>query len=139
MTKKIFGSLVTVTIPSIGIPPVVAKVDTGAWSGVLHCTDIRVIDNMLHFTPLGDEQFKASTNLYEYRLVRSASGHAEQRYLIPVTLAIEGKKYDTTLGLSDRGEMQREMLLGRKFLIENNILIDVGLTLDEDTEAEKYL
>lgn len=137
--REVFGSIETVAMPTLGIAAVIAKVDTGAWSGALHCTDIYEQDGALHFTPLGDSTLAISTTEYEKRLVRGAMGHAMQRYIIPVTLEIKGKIYETTVGLSDRQLLRREMLLGRRFLIENNILVDVTLTLDDDHEAEKYL
>ena len=138
MSRIILGSVTTVHIVDLNCD-VVAKVDTGAWSGVLHCTDIYEKGGTLYFTPLGNGALKQSTDEYEKRQVRSASGHADNRYLVPLTFSIDDVTYETVVGLNDRSDMQREMLLGRKFLIENNILVDVTLTLDEDYEAEKYL
>lgn len=94
---------------------------------------------MLHFTPLGDTALATTVAEYESRQVRGATGHVVERYIIPVTLVIKGKLYETTVGLSNRQLLRREMLLGRKFLIENNILVDVTLTLDDDHEAEMFL
>ena len=138
MDREVFGSIETIAIPSLGIE-VVAKVDTGAWSGALHCTAIREENGVLHFAPLGDAKLETSTTDFETREVRSASGHAERRYIIPVELVIKGKPYTTMIGLSDRTLMHREMLLGRKFLLENNILVDVLLTVDDDKEAQEDL
>ena len=139
MQRETFGSLETVDIPALDIRGIVAKVDTGAWSGALHCTNIFEEDGKLHFTPLGDGMRKQIVEEFEMRMVRSAMGHEVKRYLVPFTLEINGKTYHTVLGLSDRTLMMREMLLGRKFLIENNILVDVMRTLDDDHEAEMYL
>lgn len=136
--RETFGSIEPVTIMSCGAT-VQAKVDTGAWSGAIHCTDIAEKNNRLSFTLLGDVRFAMGTDEYEVRLVRSATGHEVKRYIVPFTLEIKGKTYHTILGLSDRTLMQREMLLGRKFLIENNILVDVRRTLDDDYEAEMFL
>src|SRR5699024_8860261 len=96
-------------------------------------------NDTLYFTPLGDPDLAASTSEYETRTVRGAMGHAMRRYIIPVTLEIKGKMYETTVGLSDRQMLKREMLLGRKFLIENDILVDVTRTLNDDHEAEMFL
>jgi hypothetical protein len=139
MERVTFGSVVSVDIPSLNIEGITAKVDTGAWSGALHCTRIREENGTLYFTPLGDKRYSTSTKDFEVRQVRSATGHTQDRYIIPLELHIEGKKYHCGLGLSNRSQMQREMLLGRKFLIENNILVDVALTIEDDYEAEKYL
>lgn len=138
-SRDVFGSIETVAVPSLGIESLTAKVDTGAWTGALHCTDIYEENGMLHFTPLGDTALATTVAEYESRQVRGATGHVVERYIIPVTLVIKGKLYETTVGLSNRQLLRREMLLGRKFLIENNILVDVTLTLDDDHEAEMFL
>ena len=138
MQRQVFGSIESVTLPQLGISTL-AKVDTGAWSGALHCTDIHEQDGELHFTPLGDDSLAQVVSEYEKRTVRSATGHMVERYIVPLTLEIKGEIYHTTLGLSDRTLMMREMLLGRKFLIENNILVDVTVSLDDDHEAEMFL
>lgn len=134
------GSLATVAIPGLGIQEVTAKVDTGAFSGALHCTNIRVErhgqDEVLHFTPLGNDDLAASTRSFKQVTVRSANGQEAIRYVIPVALDIEGAEYETMIGLNDRTEMKRDMLLGRRFLLEHNALVDVSLTKDLDDEAE---
>lgn len=134
------GSLTDVAIPALGIENVIAKVDTGAFSGALHCTDITVKrqgkKGTLYFTPLGDEKLATSTHDFKEVIVRSASGHEAVRYIIPVTLVIEGQQFETLIGLTDRTVMKREMLLGRRFLLEHNALVDVSLTKDLDDEAE---
>jgi hypothetical protein len=135
------GSLVTVSLPELGVKDVIAKVDTGAFSGALHCTDISVErhgqDAVLHFTPSGHESLATSTRDFKEIIVRSANGHEDVRYLIPVAIEIDGELYNTLIGLSDRTSMKRDMLLGRRFLLENNALVDVGLTKDLDDEAER--
>jgi len=138
MSQVILGGLEIVTIPSLGIETL-AKVDTGAFSGALHCTNIHVHDGLLSFWPLGDQDRKVTTDIFTTTTVVSASGHASQRYLIPLTITIQGCDYDIVIGLSDRANLTREMLLGRRFLIENNVLVDVSRTKDIDDEAEANL
>lgn len=140
MTKLILGSLEEVSIPTLGVTGILAKVDTGAFSGALHCTDIRVErrddEATLYFTPLGRKELTTSINDFEERIVRSASGHEEVRYLIPVEIDIRGELYPTTIGLTDRASMRRDMLLGRRFLLEHDAIVDVSLTRDMDDEAD---
>jgi hypothetical protein len=139
--RLILGGLETVSLPELGVKDMIAKVDTGAFSGALHCTDIFVERHndqaVLHFTPSGHVKLAASTSDFKEVIVRSASGHESVRYQIPVRIEIQGKTYDTLIGLSDRTSMKRDMLLGRRFLHENNALVDVGLTKDIDNEAER--
>lgn len=137
--QTVLGSLEEISIPALNVTGVLAKVDTGAFSGALHCTGIVEGDGVLQFTPLGDHALTASTRDYELRRVRSATGHMVRRYTIPVEIEIKGKTYKTMVGLSDRTMMRREMLLGRRFLLEHNMLVDVSLTRDIDDEAEVFL
>lgn len=139
MKKVILGGLEHVSIPQLGVDGVLAKVDTGAWSGALHCTHIRLHDGMLSFWPLGIKELKTQTKEFEAAAVRSANGHSADRYLIPVEVEVAGKTYKTIIGLTDRSKMSREILLGRRFLIEHTIVVDVSLTKTVDDEAERYL
>lgn len=135
------GSLETVSLPDLGLKAILAKVDTGAFSGALHCTDISVErhdqDATLYFTPMGRKELATSTKDFKEVIVRSASGHESVRFLMPVRIEIQGKTYSTLIGLNDRTSMKRDMLLGRRFLLENNALVDVSLTRDMDDEAER--
>lgn len=139
--RLVLGSLAHLSIPELKVFEVLAKVDTGAFSGALHCTDIHVERHgkqpILHFTPLGEDDLATHTTDFKEIVVRSANGHEDIRFIIPIEIQIQGKSYPTTIGLSDRTVMRREMLLGRRFLLEHNVLVDVMLSKDEDNEAER--
>lgn len=139
MDKRLtLGSLEKVSLPKLGVKSIMAKVDTGAFSGALHCTNIRVENgDTLWFTPLGDDSLTTSTTDFKDVVVRSALGHESVRYVIPVDISVQGNVYQTLIGLSDRTTMTRDMLLGRRFLLENNALVDVSLSKDIDAEAER--
>ena len=136
--RIVFGSLEKVSIPALNVSDVIAKVDTGAFSGAIHCTNIYLDETGLHFTPLGEPELATCVHEFEEVMVRSANGHSSVRYLIPITLVIKGKEYKTIVGLSDRALMRREMLLGRRFLLENDVLVDVKLSKSSDDEAERF-
>ena len=139
MKQVVVGGIESVSIPQLGLTEIDAKVDTGAWSGALHCTHIRVRDGVLSFWPLGMKELKTHTKEFEVVNVRSANGHSADRYLIPVELIVAGSSYQTIIGLNDRSKMTRQMLLGRRFLMENNILVDVSATKELDDEAERAI
>lgn len=140
-TRLILGSLEPVSLPRFGVSDVLAKVDTGAFSGALHCTDITVErhgeQERLFFSPLGDDSLRTSVTDFKEIIVRSANGQESIRYVLPVIVEVQGQEYETVIGLSDRTVMRREMLLGRRFLLENEALVDVSLTKDIDIEAER--
>lgn len=126
----IVGCFEPVTLPKLGVKSVLAKVDTGAYSGALHCTEIRLVkkdsgEQVLQFMPLGEPDLATETSHFKATHVRSATGHRVNRFLIETTIEIKGKTYPICIGLSDRSDMKRAVLIGRRFLRENNILVDV--------------
>ena len=129
--KRIIGKFEIVSFPEFGISNIVAKVDTGAYSGALHCTKIKEVRGKngkeLHFSPFDHPELIVKAKKYEVGTVRSSNGQIEQRFLIDTTLAVAGHKYPVNITLSDRSSMRHPMLLGSKFLEENKFLVDVGL------------
>jgi len=142
MARIIVGCIEPVTLSKLGVFDVLAKVDTGAYSGALHCTDIRIVRHGLHlkrylqFKPLGDSSLKMETDTFKKVSVRSATGHKVRRFIVDTTITIQGKEYPISIGLSDRWDMKKAILLGRRFLRENNMLVDVRVHEDLDDEGD---
>lgn len=144
MTKKplIFGSFEVVSVPSLGVHDAVAKVDTGAYSGALHCSSIRETKNqkgkkVLQFTPSNNYGHVFEIGKYITTNVRSSTGHYVKRYLFDTKIDINGIEYPTRIGLSDRSDMNYEVLIGRRFLRENNILVDARINQEYDIDKAK--
>lgn len=128
--NKTVGSLLRLDLPLLNIQHLKAKVDTGAFSGALHATDMREIagkqgNKRLRFYALGKRSHKVETDNYHVRKVKSSSGHTSIRYAIDTEVTILGETYPITLTLSDRKGMRYEMLIGRKFLRLHGFLVDV--------------
>ncbi|MAU34104.1 ATP-dependent zinc protease [Candidatus Saccharibacteria bacterium] len=140
--KRVVGCLEPVSFPELKTGVLLAKVDTGAYSGALHCTNLKVVkrgpqkQRILKFTPLGNKALAQETDDFESTYIRSATGHRQRRYIITTTIRCGGKNYLTKIGLSDRSDMKREALLGRRFLRENNLLVDVRKNSELDDEGE---
>ena len=132
------GSFEQVCLPDFTNNEVVAKIDTGAYTGAFHATNIvRVtVDgkDSVSFNPLGEKKLRVTVTDFKERLVRSAHGHSLRRYIVPVRLKIKGRVYETKLGLSDRKDMQFRILIGRKFLRDNGMMVDVSLNEEHDYE-----
>ena len=134
------GAFEPVSLPALNMENIIAKVDTGAYSGAVHCTEIKVRRRqsdgvkVLHFVPSGNGPDTIELEKYKVTNVRSSSGHRLKRYLIETDIIIRDKRYTVNIGLSDRSDMQREVLIGRRFLRENGILVDVRINqgLDND-------
>jgi hypothetical protein len=144
MKEIVVGCLEAVTFKDLGISGELAKIDTGAYSGAVHCTNIRIVrrglirKRYLQFTPLGDPKLATETDTFIKTFVRSATGHKVRRYLIDTTVEIQGKSYPVQIGLSDRSDMKRTVLIGRRFLREHNMLVDVRMNQELDDEGELY-
>jgi hypothetical protein len=136
------GSFECVSLPKVGLVDILAKVDTGAYSGAIHCTDIRVVRRgalrkpVLCFTPAGKTGLATETDKFVRKYVRSATGHRLRRYLIQTEITLKGKTYQAEIGLSDRSDMKYQVLLGRRFLRDNNMLVDVGLNAQYDDKGD---
>lgn len=145
MQKQLMiGAFEYVDIPEFGGKDILAKIDTGAFSGAIHCTDIKLIKRgalkrkILKFTPFGEEKLARETTDFKKSHVRVASGHRQRRFIIETDIYLKGERFRVSIGLSDRSDMKYEILLGRKFLKENNMLVDLARNheLDEEWEQE---
>lgn len=143
MSQKIVGSFEKVSLPELGVYDEIAKIDTGAYSGALHCTDIReqAVDGqkVLTYTVLGDTKMHETTTKFVRTFVRSSTGHRVRRYIIDTTIDIGGTEYPIRIGLSDRSDMKRPILIGRRFLREQNFIVDVARGIEYDSEGERSL
>lgn len=136
------GCFELVSFPSLGIDQQMAKIDTGAYTGALHCTHIKVVRRgldrrrILKFIPNGNRAFASETSNFAETYIRSATGHRVKRYIIDSEIVLRGRSYPIRIGLSDRKDMKRAVLIGRRFLRENNLLVDVRVNQEYDDEME---
>lgn len=139
--QVIVGSFERVDFPDLHIKDTVAKIDTGAYTGAVHCSKIRVLkrdgEKVLQFTPSDHQDIQIETKDYTVASVRSSTGHQETRYQISTEIVIQGKRYSTNIGLSNRSSMRYEVLIGRRFLRRNNMLVDVAKGQELDLDMEK--
>ena len=141
MSRITVGGYEKVDVPGLDLTDVVAKIDTGAYSGAIHCTNItrmRVKGTntlRLRFDPLGNKALRTTADTFYSTNVRSATGHRVKRYLIDTEIVLGATTYPIRIGLFDRSDMQREILIGRRFLKENNMLVDVTVN-DHYDEGE---
>lgn len=139
----ICGSFEPVLFPEWGNKTVIAKVDTGAYSGAVHCSfiEIGVRDGkeILRFSPFSDREDIYETTEFWEKKVRSSNGQEHTRYLVETVLRLEGTDYPVRISLSDRSAMQYELLLGRRFLRKHGILVDVRMYQKYDPDRLEEL
>lgn len=115
----------------------IAKIDTGAFSGVIHAENIELKDEVLRFDLMGDTRFRLETKDFRIRKVRNTHGGSKKRYLVNFEIEISGDKFNALLGLDDRSKMKFDMLLGRAFLNKYEILVDTHRNIELDGEWQK--
>ncbi len=128
--KRTLGAFEKVTFPEFGMKNVLAKIDTGAFTGALHCTRVHEeLENgvrMLYFSPFDTPKTVHKTDNFERGIVKSSNGQTEERYFIETSVMLRGERYAITLTLADRSEMKWPVLIGRRFLHTNEFIVDVS-------------
>lgn len=122
-----------ISLPELGLFVIPAKVDTGAKTSVLHCSEVKLLKKsrkkFVEFRPL-DERYQLESSpltlpLHSERKIRNSFGQEETRYVIKTALTIFGKTHKIELSLRDRSQMEFPVLLGRSF-ISNLFLVNVS-------------
>ncbi len=128
-TQQIIGAFEKVSFPEFGIDDVVAKIDTGAYTGSFHATNIREEDQdgkiVVHFSPFDHPSTTFTSTSFFIRPVKSSNGHQERRYFIDTEIVVGGITYPIILSLADRSEMKWPVLIGRRFMRSHDLLVDV--------------
>lgn len=128
--KKIVGRKELISILDLELYDLDAKVDTGADSNALHCDNIIVDKDTVHFCLLDEvhESYhgkRMSMPLYKLKKVKSSNGEIQIRPSIKVSVEFFGKKYKSIISLTNRADMKFPMLIGRRFL-KDRFLVDVS-------------
>ena len=127
--RRVVGRFETIAIPGV-VEGVIAKVDTGADTSSIHCERIKEVAQegkqllRYSFEPTGGAWHE--TAAYSRRAVRSSNGQVAQRYAVVVPIQIGGHKFQAAVTLSRRDDMGYAMLLGRRFLRDNRLVVDVS-------------
>ncbi|MFT7689186.1 MAG: hypothetical protein ACI9FB_004554 [Candidatus Azotimanducaceae bacterium] len=130
--KMVIGSDEWCAFPSLNIPAIKARVDSGAKTSSMHAINIlrftRENKNWVSFEvhPLQKNR-KVSVHceapLIDQRVIKSSSGDKEQRPVIRVPLFLGEKSWEVEVTLTNRDSMGYRMLLGREAM-NGRILID---------------
>jgi hypothetical protein len=111
-----------IRLPDLELPPIKAKVDTGARTSCLHAFSIRPfsengqqrVEFQIHPKQLNTDQVATCTaNVIDKRVVTDSGGHKEDRWVIQTTLSIGEHNWPIDITLSARDDMRFRMLLGR--------------------------
>ena len=126
---QLIGRSDRVDLPELGLSNIHAKIDTGAYTGSLHCSKAEVSNGRLEFVVLDEEHpeftgMKFTVRDYSMKEVKNSFGVTEQRFVIRTVVRMFGEDIDAELTLSDRDELKFPILLGRK-LLRHRFHVDV--------------
>lgn len=138
--RRVVGTFETVSFPEYGGSNVVAKIDTGAYTGALHCERIeeKQTDDggkVLVFEPL-DGGIEITKDDFVIKYVKSSNGKRQKRYFVTTELELQGEAHFISLSLTDRSDMKWPVLIGRRFLKQNHFVVDPHKT-DAYRDQEK--
>ena len=124
-----------VALPSLGIPAIKAKIDTGARTSALHTFRLETFrsgnQDMVKFYvhPLQTKtkiQIECIAPVLDKRLVRDSGGHAEERYVIYSDIVLGSREWPIEITLTNRDDMLFRMLLGRTAIIDGHFTVNPG-------------
>lgn len=134
-TEKVtIGRNEKVDLPNLALKDLKAKIDTGAYTSVIHCHKIKlVISNKkkyLYFNLLDPGHPKYEKKLFKVtgfteKKVKNSFGASEIRFAIKTPILVAGKLINAEFTLTDRSEMKYPILLGRK-LLNGKFIVDVA-------------
>ena len=130
--KIIVGSEEWCAFPSLSIPAIRARVDSGAKTSSIHAFNITAFkrDNApwvsFEVHPLQRNRntvVRCEAAVIDRRNIKSSNGTVEKRYVIRTPLSIGDTSWDIELTLTNRDSMGYRMLLGREAM-SNRMLVD---------------
>lgn len=124
-----------IDLPDLGLQDVKAKVDTGAFTSAIHCAEYHEGEDnegpYLEFV-LFDKKHPAYTGEkykvrdFTQRVIKSSFGNKEKRSIIRTNVVLFGEEFQIEFSLSDRKKMKFPILIGRKFLMKGNFVVEVN-------------
>lgn len=114
-----------VRLPGLGVGHVKAKLDTGARTSALHAFDLTELERdgaewvqfSIHpWQRSAEDAVLVECPVHDRRVVRSSTGHAQERIVILTDLKLVGRTISTEITLTRRDEMGFRLLIGREAL-----------------------
>ena len=144
--KVIAGSEEWCAFPSLGIPAIKARVDSGAKTSSIHAFNIQRFkrdgETWVSFEvhPLQNNRrtvIRCERPVIDKRVVKSSSGYSETRYVVSAPMKLGEEVWDIQLTLANRDSMGYRMLLGREAM-SGRLLVDpsISFSLGEISKDE---
>ncbi|GAB3870677.1 ATP-dependent zinc protease [Hymenobacter segetis] len=134
--KRLLGRRELVDFPAFALGGVEAKVDTGAYTSAIHCSNIHIetpagqppvlVVNLLDPGHEGSDGRPLTFSSFALRDIRSSNGEVQERYVIRAVVQLYGESFEADFSLSDRSDMKYPVLLGRSLLRQGRFVVDVA-------------
>lgn len=132
-----------------------ARLDTGAKTSSLHAVNVEPFEKdgeewVSFHIPLGDHQDQPTEGELDHEdvilelerpvertvLIKRKGAPSQERYVVMMDFCIAGTTHTTQFSLTDRGKFSYPALLGRRFMRDDNILIDSSDGFIAERECE---
>jgi hypothetical protein len=132
-----------------------ARLDTGAKTSSLHAVNVEEFqrDNQEWVSfqiPLGDHEdqpdggeinhqdviLEFEQPVYRTVLIKRKGADSQRRHVVKMTFCIAGTVHETQFSLADRSNFSYPVLLGRRFMRDDNILVDSANSFIAPNECE---
>ena len=132
--KQTIGRRELVDFPDLDLIDIEAKVDTGAYTSALHCSNIHETESngesiiCVEFLDPSHPAYnhrKLKFKNFELRDIRSSFGDVQERYVIKTRIRLFNEDIEAEFSLSDRSDMRYPVLIGRS-LLRKNFIVDVS-------------
>lgn len=130
--RIIVGNEEWCVFPSLHIPAIKARVDSGAKTSAIHAFNIQPFQQdgedwvSFHVHPLQNDRkvvVHCQAPVVDRRVVKSSTGTAEKRYVISTDIQLGDNHWEVELTLTNRDSMGYRMLLGREAML-GRMLVD---------------
>jgi hypothetical protein len=119
-------------LPSLGVPWIKVKLDTGARSSALHAFDLQELPgDRVRFSirPWQESEADEATvecDIHDRRVIRSSTGHTQERIVVLTEIELAGRTVTAETTLSNRDQMGFRMLVGREALQQGWLVDPAG-------------
>jgi len=153
-TPEILGFVEWVVMKDSGLR-LKSRLDTGAKTSSLHAVNVKPLEKngkqwVSFQIPLGDHEDQPSEGELEHDditlelerpvertvLIKRKGAPSQRRYVVRMEFCIAGTIHETQFSLTDRGRFSYPVLLGRRFMRDDKILVDSSDSFLAERECE---
>ena len=132
--KKIIGRAEWITLQGLHMPPLLARIDSGAKTSSLHAYEITEYDHKGELwvkfktrpkTIDTHSVIQCKAKVITKKMIKSSNGERQCRYVIETESRMGGEVRGVQFTLSNRKKMRFRVLIGRRTIGAFNFLVDV--------------